>query len=235
MDPDLFWENGPIRTVVLFKVLDDVRHTGSNKEVFLLEPQGTAGLGAVVGIENAGDGLNLIPFPHGPGIIAVVKGGQIQFFHHRFCAPEPEDVDGFSAVAHDGYVIGHRQNGLSVLGHIALLTVLVRNPIHISAKLDGNGLVGLLGFPGVAIFQPAVGLLRLVAIDDPLPEQSEPIADPHAHAGDAQIGHGIQETGCQTAQAAVAQTGILFALAQFVQVDAEVLQSVLHSNRQSAD
>ena len=226
VDADLVGEDGPVVAVGPLESLDDVRHAGGHEEVFLLQPQGLAGLGAVVGVEDAGDGLDLVPVLHGAGVVAPVEGGQIQLFHHRLGAPQPEHVDGLAAVAHDGHLIGHRHDGLGALGEEVGLAVRTDLTLHIAAEPDGDGLVGFLRLPGIAVLQPAVRLLGLVAVDDLLTEQAEPVADAHAHAGNAQIGHGVQEAGRQTAQAAVSEAGVLFALAQRIQVDAQIVEAL---------
>ena len=99
------------------------------------------------------------------------------------------------------------------------------DPVNVAAEFDGHNAVGPGVLPGVAHVQPGVGPLGLVAVDQLLLEQAEPVADAHAGARDAQEGHGVQETGGQTAQAAVAQAGVALHLAELVQVLAHVAQA----------
>ena len=220
-------EPGEVRAVGLLEAADHVGHTGGYEEILLLEPQGAARLGGIVGIEDAGDGLDVVPVLHGPGIISPVKGRQIQPLHHRLRAPELEHVDGLAAVAHDGDLIGHRQDGLGPLDGKPGLPVFSHGLLHIAAELDLHGVVRLFLLPGIAVLQPGIGLLGLVAADDPLAEQAEPVPDAHTHAGNAEIGHGIQKAGGQAAKAAVAQAGIPLAFAQRIQADPQILQALL--------
>ena len=75
-----------------------------------------------------------------------------------------------------------------------------------------------------AVGLPAVGLLALEAVDDLLLEQAVLVIDAVAVAGHAQRGQGFQEARGQTAEAAVAQPGVGFAVEHIVEVDAEPRQ-----------
>ena len=101
-----------------------------------------------------------------------------------------------------------------------------------AAKLHRNGILRALDLPWIAVFQPAVRLFGLIPTDDLLPKQAEAIANAHAHTGDAQMGHRIQKTGRQAAKAAVAQSRILLAGTQLIQIDAKIAEplpnNVLH-------
>ena len=125
----------------------------------------------------------------------MVKRRQIQPGDHGFRAPEPQDVHGLAAVAHNGNVIGHRQHRHGIPGDAVELPVGGGNLLHPAAELHGNGILGALDLPGIAVFQPAVRLLGLIAAHNLLPEQAEPIPDAHADPGNPQMRHGIQEAG----------------------------------------
>ena len=79
---------------------------------------------------------------------------------------------------------------------------------HTAAEADLLGLVHLGNEPGVAQAQPVVGLLHLASIYDLLLEDAQLIANRIAGGRDLQGGHGVQITGGQAAQTAVAQAGI---------------------------
>lgn len=63
VDADLIRETGKVAAISLFKVLHNVGYARSHKEILLFEPQSLTGFGAVIGIENAGDGLDLVALP----------------------------------------------------------------------------------------------------------------------------------------------------------------------------
>ena len=75
--------------------------------------------------------------------------------------------------------------------------------------------------PGIAVAQPVVGELDLPSVADGLLEDAELIADAVADRWDAERGHGVEIAGGETAEAAVAEAGFAFLLADFVEVEAE--------------
>ena len=84
----------------------------------------------------------------------------------------------------------------------------VPHVLHRTAEADLLGLVHLGDEPGPAPVQPVVGQLDLLAVHDLLLEDAQLVADGVAGEGDVQGGGGVQVAGRQTAQAAVAQTGV---------------------------
>ena len=91
-------------------------------------------------------------------------------------------------------------------------------------NLDGFG--GLTDFPDVAVLEPVVGHFHLIAVDYLLLEQAVFIADGAAHRGQVERGQRIHKARRQTAQTAVAQTGLGLALADFAQVETQFVHRV---------
>ena len=94
-----------------------------------------------------------------------------------------------------------------------------------AAELNGLDLVGTADLPDVAVFQPVVGNFDLIAVHDALTEQAVLVADGAAHGGQLKSGEGVEEAGSQTAEAAVAQTGLGLDLKDSVAVDTQLVQS----------
>ncbi len=88
-----------------------------------------------------------------------------------------------------------------------------------AAEADRIDHVGPLEFPGVAVAQPVFRLFDLLAVLDALVEQAELVADAVAVAGITVGGQGIEETGGQAAEAAVAEGGVRLAVDDLVQVN----------------
>ena len=82
-----------------------------------------------------------------------------------------------------------------------------------------DGFFGMLDLEGSAVCLPAVGLLALEAVDDFLAEEAVLVIDAVAEAGHVRGGQGFQEAGRQSAQAAVAESGVGFAFQHFVEAD----------------
>src|SRR5579859_4899912 len=77
-------------------------------------------------------------------------------------------------------------------------------------------------FPGITELEPLIGLLHLVAVQDALPEYAKVITQAVTDGGQAESRHRIEETGGQTPEAAVAQTGVDFVIAQGFPMKAEL-------------
>ena len=72
--------------------------------------------------------------------------------------------------------------------------------------------VALLELPGIARLQPQVAHLLLPAVDKGLVKDAELVADPIADRRDLQAGQGIEVTGGQTTETAIAQARFLLVL-----------------------
>jgi hypothetical protein len=79
-------------------------------------------------------------------------------------------------------------------------------------------------FPGVALAQPVIRLLRLAAVLDALAEHAVFVADAVAHHRQLEGGAAIQEAGRQTAEAAVAQAGVVLDVDHLLQIQAQAMQ-----------
>ena len=77
--------------------------------------------------------------------------------------------------------------------------------------------------PRIAVAQPVVRLLHLVAIVDVLLEDAVVVADAVADRRQLQRRHRVEEAGREPAQAAVAERGVDLDVAQHVPVQAELL------------
>ena len=83
--------------------------------------------------------------------------------------------------------------------------------------MDALGIFRPLQFPGIAVAQPVVRLLDLLAVFDVLAEHAVFVADAIAHHRQLQRGATVQKTGGQPAQAAVAEPGIVLLVGQLFQ------------------
>ena len=187
------------------EILEGVLEGGAGEEIMLLEPQLLALVMVVLGIEHLADHRCQFLLLHGLGIIAVAEGGKIQRFG-RPGAPHAQGVHGIAVIASHGHIIGHGFHGVVIMmdeGHPAVL-FLGFNPaaeMHLALILHGRH------FPDVAVFQPVVRHLHLLAADNPLAEQAVLIADGAAHGRQGKRGQAVHKASGQTAQPAVAQAG----------------------------
>ncbi len=87
---------------------------------------------------------------------------------------------------------------------------LTRNRHHFTAQSDPHVKRGVVVKPRIAVALPVIRAFNLRALFEALPEQTVLIVQTVARSGLTHIRHGIQETGCQTTQAAITQRRIRF-------------------------
>lgn len=80
--------------------------------------------------------------------------------------------------------------------------------------------------PRIAQLQPFIRLLHLIAVHDLLVEDAEVVAETIADRRQAQRGHGIEKTGGQTTQAAIAEARVHFTVSQGLIVQAQFRHGV---------
>jgi hypothetical protein len=119
--------------------------------------------------------------------------------------PQAHVVHRAGVVAGDRVVVGHGHDVVGLDPLVAFLAVLVGELDHAAVELDLVEHLGPREFPGVAVAQPVVRVLDLLAVLDALVEHAVFVADAVAVAGDAHGRHRIEEAGGEPAEAAVAE------------------------------
>ena len=97
-----------------------------------------------------------------------------------------------------------------------------------AAEVHVIGDFGTVNLPGVPHGEPLVGDLLLPAVADLLVEDAEFIADSVADGGNPERGQGIEETGRQPPEAAVAEPRLLLVVEEGFQVETELGDRLLH-------
>ena len=213
---------GQVLAIGALVVLDRILQRGGGEEVVLLEAQHLALVVLVLGVEHLGDDLGQFALLGCARKVAPAEGGQVDALG-RAGAPQAQAVDDVGIIADDGDVIRHGDDGLVVLEGYAQAAI---HPLLLqgAAEVDLDGVLQRGDLPGVAVFEPAVGQLDLLAVDDALAEQAVLIADGAAHGGQVQRGERIHEAGGQAAQAAVAQRGLGLLAQHVLHLDAQVVK-----------
>ena len=185
---------------------DDIGQGAGHEEVLLLESEDLAQILGVVGVEHLAYVLGLDLVAHCLGVVAHVELFEAELF---LClgAPESERVDGLSAVADDRHVIGHSDDLVGIDPLVVVAAVLVDH-LHASAEVHGVLEVRSGNLPGIAVAEPVVGLLDLIAVPDLLAEDSVVVSDSVAERGDFQCSHRIQKACGQSSETSVAESGI---------------------------
>ena len=97
-----------------------------------------------------------------------------------------------------------------------------------AAEADVVGGLAAVELPGVAVLEPGLGQLDLVAVDDLLAEEAVAVADAVAVGRHADRRHALHEAGGEPPEAAVAERGVGLELGDLVEVDVEQLQRRAH-------
>ena len=215
-----------VGAVHALEVLDGVLQRGADQEVLLHQAQLLAVVGVVLRIEHLGDlrgdGIAVLA-----GAVVIAGGELLQVEVAReHGAPHAQAVNDLVVVADDRQIIRH---GDDVLGVLQGDIVLVAHPVlqNLAAEAHGHGVALGRNLPGVAVGQPLVRHLNLLAVHDALTEQAVLIADGAAHGRQIQRGQGVQEARGQTAQTAIAQRRFRLLVQHAAQGQAQLVEGLL--------
>ena len=197
-----------------------VLQRGRGEEVFLAQPQRLAGRRLVAGVEHAGDRLGVRARGEGADVVAAVEGGEFDRVDGAR-RPQPQRVGVLPLPADDRRVIGGGQHRLARVPDAARRILVADDLLDIAAEADGIDELRSLEFPRVAVGQPIFRHLVLPAVGYHLTKQPEIVADAVAVGGQADTRHALHEAGGEPAEAAVAERGVGFLLADLVEIDAK--------------
>ena len=204
-----------------------ILYAGANEEIFLVQTQLAPGGRGVIRIEHPADVLGVVFALDCGEIIAPVECAEIDFVG-GLGRPQAQGVGGLRVVAGDDGVVGH---GLHLVGADPLV-----NPFffhHMAAELHPVHHLGAGKFPWVALGQPVIGNFDLPTVHNGLAEHAVVVADAVAKAWNIERGHGVQKTGRQPPQAAVAQSRIRLQLTDGRHIHAKVQQRLPHPGTQA--
>ena len=215
-------------TVVFLIFFNSCLYAGGDKEVLLFQAQLLAGHVGVVGIKNLHDGPGQVLLLYRFVVIALVKGIQLEIVD-GFRVPDPQGIHYVVAVAHHRQVIGNGPHRLiSLLDKVVSSGVLIVIYPDVAAELDLLGVLRPFQFKGIAVLQPVIRHLHLISVPDLLLEHAVMVTDAAAVGHIAQGCQRVQEAGRQTAKTAVSESGIPLLILHGVQVNVQLLQSLLY-------
>ncbi len=103
--------------------------------------------------------------------------------------------------------------------HLALLIIELH---HVAAEFHREKHLRPGEIPRIAVAQPVVRMLHLVAVLDALDEHAVLVADPVSIARQAHGRHGIEKAGGKPAEPAIAQGSVRLQLAEAVDIKLEI-------------
>ena len=218
--------------VLLQVAAQDVLERGGGEEVLLPEAELLAGGRGVGRVEDAGQRIGAVALGERAGVVAGVEGVEADRVD-RVGLPQAQGVHPLRPPADDRGVVGGgldllRRDPDEALGGAVRLVVL--DP---AAEADVVGGLEPVELPGVAVLEPGLGQLDLVAVEDLLAEEAVAVADAVAVGGHADRRHALHEAGREPAEAAVAEGGVGLELGDLVEVDVEQLQRLAHRLEQA--
>ena len=199
---------------------DDVLQAGRGEEVLLLQAQLLAGLGRVVGVEDAGDALRERLLLHRAHVVAAVEGLEVDQVA-ALRRPQAQRVDVPPAPADHRRVVGDGQDALAAFPDLHSLALGVALLADMAIEADRVDRIGALELPGIAEGEPVLRPLDLPAVVEPLLEQAVLVADAVTVGSDAQCRHAVEQAGGEPAQAAIAQGSVGLDLEHRLGIDAE--------------
>ena len=180
----------------------------------------------ILGIEHLADHRGHIGFER----LFVITGGEcakVQIIVRAARAPHAQGIDGVAIITGDRHIVGHRQHGLIILGDKVGAAVLLHG-LYIAAEVHLHRILRVGHLPDIAVIQPVIGHLYLLAIHNALAEQAIFIANGAAHGRQLKRGQAVHKARGQTPQAAVAQARFRLLADDMAPVDAQLHQRVAH-------
>lgn len=158
---------------------------------------------------------------HRGEIIALVELAEVDLVT-GLRAPQPQGVGGIGVETGDHLIVGdgHDLFGLQPARLGALL-------LHAAAEAHLVAGVVARKLPRIAVLQPVVRRLHLLAVDDILLEHAVLVANAVAAPRQRQRRQRIEEAGRQAAQTAVAEARVVLFFQQFTQAQPHFVQRVV--------
>ena len=199
-------------------------YTSRYKEVLLNQTEALALIGAIIWIQELSNLIYLVAVLL--TFLNLIIGKTCIIGEILICLSIPKTQGIYSAVliANNRYIIRHCSYLSVIIVNSTGGTIIVNMHISLAAKTNLYSLVRLTELPGKAIAQPVIWNLNLLAINNLLLKKAILIADTAAMSSQAQRSHGINEAGCQTAQAAITQTCIWLFLIKVMNIQIQILQ-----------
>ena len=169
----------------LLVAAQDVLQGRRDEEVLLLEPEFLALKDIVVGVEDLGDVLGTGLGLDRPLVVTAVEIAQVELVGGPG-RPQAQRIDGAILVARDRRIVGEREHIVGVDPGGGQTPLGIDVLVHAPVELDAEEVVRARNLPGVAIPQPGVGGLHLIAVDNALMEHAILVAQPVSIGGQCQ-------------------------------------------------
>src|SRR4029077_14000609 len=193
------------------------------EEIFLYEAQRLASAGGIVGIKHTGDGFCGQGFSKGGDEIGAAGFLEVKVIRSRR-SPQAKCVDVLSAISDNRPIIRNPEKAGRLSSNGAQHAIAYDKR---GVQIDVYAQVRTSHFPWVGAAQPIVGHLILPAVFYGLLKHAVFIAKTITARGKLHRGHGIQETGSQTAEPTVTETGVRLLLNKGEPIDVLLVDEIV--------
>eukprot|EP00128_Syssomonas_multiformis_P015811 Colp12_sorted_trinity150504_noHs@1565 len=202
---------------------DNILERGRGQEILLLETKLLALEEVVVGVEHTGDVLGQVAVNDSSDVVTMVEVGEIEAVGASR-RPQTHGVAyGVLAVARDGRVVGHSHHDLAVRPGEAEATSVD----DVAIEQHRGGILRTSDFPRVAVAEPVVGDLDLLAVTNLLLENTILITETVAISGQGKGRHGVKEARSKTAKTTVAETSVLLNAFKSLNIKTKLVHGLL--------
>ena len=195
-----------------------------DEEVLLLQTQLLTCIMIVIGVQNLYDITCQVLLLYRLLVITLVKGIQLEALY-GLRIPDTQGVYNAIAITHNREIKRNGLNGLITLLGKYISAVLIGMHTYIATEFNRFRILRSAQFKRIAIHQPVIGNLYLIAVADLLLEHTITITDTAAVCGISKSRQGIQEACCQTSQSTVTQRCIRLLILDQVQIQSQLFQS----------
>ena len=205
------------RFVEFTEAMENILQGSAHEKKLLFETQFPAHQGGVIGIKHFRKILGVVLFLDRFDVIAFVEILEFEIAR-RLGRPEPHIVHDIIGITRNRGVICHRHDFLRIHPLVMIVSLLIDILHHMAEKLDRIEHFRPGKLPGIAVSQPVVRVLDLLPFFDTLIEHAVLVTYPATVSGQTERRHGIEKTGGQPSQPAVAQPCIGLDFAQFIEI-----------------
>ena len=188
---------------------NDVLQATCHEKVFLDKAQFSPLRSRIVWIKNLGNGFTFDFVPNRLHITTLVKNLEVEILARtRF--PKTQEIDGGQSIPGNGDIHRHAKQGFGIFPHPFPVAQAIEFLFYFAVELYVNGILRPADFPGIAKFDPLIGMFDLAEVLECLPEQPKLVVDTVTNGRQVQSSQRVQKTGRQASETTISESHIRF-------------------------
>ena len=214
-----------VSIMLLIVLLDGGLYGSRDEEVLLAKTKLLTREVVVVRIEDLDDITRHVLVLYGCLVVTLIELLETEGLL-RLGIPYTEGIHDMIAIADHWCIVRNRDHGLIALLNELQLAVLVMG-LHPAAELDFLLKLCTTKLERVAVSQPVIRHLTLIAVLDLLLEHTILVADATATRPVVEGSERIQEAGCETSEATVSECPVRLRLLECIEIQSQLLDGLL--------